>query len=125
MPNNTYNISGTVSGGVVIQGSTLTNVGQIIGTMTVGGTSERDELKRLVAELQTALAALPAEHKAAGEDVATGTELLITEAAKPQANRTMLKMLGSGLLTSAKALPTAVVTVEKIVGLVGKVAGMM
>lgn len=124
MPNNTYDLSGAVNGGVVIQGSTLTNVGQIVGTMTVGGTAEQDELKRLVAELRAALAALPAEHNATVEEVAKGTELLVAEAAKPQDNGTLLKMLGNGLLTTAKALPTVVGTVEKIVGVVDKFRAM-
>lgn len=84
--------------------SQLENVQQTINNSPTADTGTRQTLHQLLLDINIVLQAVPAEKRAAAEEVATATQMLVEQATAVPRNELMLKMVGSGLLQSAIGL---------------------
>ncbi len=114
----TFNMSGNFQGANVNVKSTLTNVNQTIGTLPHADESAKQELIRLIAQLNNMLQNVPADQAGTAEEIASSTEALVEMAAGENARPSVIKMLGEGLKQTARQLadhlPEIVDVVTKI-----------
>lgn len=114
----TFNMSGNFQGANVNVKSTLTNVNQTIGALPHADESAKQELIRLVAQLNTMLQNVPVAQAGTAEEIAASTEALVEMAAGENAKPSVIKMLGEGLKQTARQLadhlPEIVDVVTKI-----------
>ncbi|NQV98542.1 MAG: hypothetical protein HQ483_02495 [Rhodospirillales bacterium] len=99
----TTHFSGNFAGAIVNYKSTLTQVTQSIQTVP-GSAAEKQELERLVLELQAALDTLPPAQKDIAEAIATQTHNLVEEAKKPAPNKALLGITADGLKNAAASI---------------------
>jgi hypothetical protein len=89
--------------------------------------TDLQELRLLLDTLRSEISGLDPSKSEAGLAVAESTDLLLSTAASPAPNKTLLRSLGEGVRYAAKTVgeagPGIVTTVEKIVGLVSRIAG--
>lgn len=98
---------GDVHGG--IHDSHIAGRDIIVGSQAVGAPpgadqSLRDELQRLIAELEQALHQVPADHAEEAEAVAQAAQDLIDKAAADRPNKTLIQISGEGLKKAAENL---------------------
>lgn len=93
-------------------------------TINAGSDSEKQQLRELLVELNAVLQQAPAASKDDAETVASFAQSLVDLAAKPQPNRSMVQITGTGLKQAAEniagVLPAVLTIATQIVGLVGR-----
>lgn len=121
-----FNLSGDFRGANVAIQSKLEHAGLATNTLAAAP-ADIKQLKMLLDTLRLELSGLDSGKSEAALAVAQSTEQLLSNAASPAPNKTLLRSLGTGLRSAAKTVgesgPGVVTTVEKIVGLVSKIAG--
>jgi hypothetical protein len=120
--------SGDFRGSNVNIKSNLENVTQTVGALPQVDDSVKEELQQLLLQLNDTLQEAPAENAAEAEKVSEATTLLVDAAAEEEPNKTMVEMLGAGLLNAATTLtnelPDVVNITSKIVSIAGVIAGL-
>jgi hypothetical protein len=99
-----FDMSGNFQGAILNIKSTLTNVTQTIGAIPSADESSKQELERLVAQLNGLLQQAPVSEAETAQEVAEATEILVSTAAADNPNKTMVKLLGEGLKQTAQKL---------------------
>ncbi len=110
----TFTMSGDFRGANINIKSTLTNVTQTIGTLPTDDPSAKDELERLIQELNDALQQAPDDKAEEAEAVAKSAELLVKTAAEEKPNKTMVQITGEGLKQAAQNIATVIPAVVTI-----------
>ena len=115
-----FNMSGDFRGAVLNIKSTLTDVQQNIGAIQAAEEAPRDELIKLIAQLNVALQGVPPNRAEQAEAVAEMAKTLIDAATGDRPNKTMVRISGEGLeraaadlanvLTDVSVLATQIVT---------------
>lgn len=123
----TFDFSGaTISGSNVNIKSTLTNVTQTVGQIPAADDTAKQELAKLIEQLNQALQQAPSGKEEEAEAVADYAKDLVEQAAAPQPNRTKITITGEGLKMAAQNLaaviPTVVTIAAQIVGAVLRLA---
>jgi ElaB/YqjD/DUF883 family membrane-anchored ribosome-binding protein len=98
---------GDVHGGIHdshIAGRDIIVGSQALGALSGADQSLRDELQRLIAELEQALQQVPADHAEEAEAVAQAAQDLVDKAAADRPNKTLIQISGEGLKKAAKNL---------------------
>lgn len=121
--------SGDFRGSNVNIKSNLENVTQTVGALPQVDESVKEELQQLLLQLNDTLQEAPAENAAEAEEFSAATTLLVEAAAKEEPDKTMVKMLGAGLLNAATTLtnelPDVISITGKIVSIAGVIAGLV
>ncbi|HEY1011072.1 MAG TPA: hypothetical protein VGE07_00105 [Herpetosiphonaceae bacterium] len=112
----TFNMSGNFSGAILNIKNTLTNTIQTVNGMGQATPDQKQELTQLLAELQAALATVPAEHTEAAEAMADTAKELIEKAAKDKPNKTTIQITADGLKAAATNLAAVLPTIIPIAG---------
>lgn len=124
-----YNMSGDFRGAIVNIKSTLTNVQQSVGDIRAGDEKDKEELQKLIGELNDALQKVPESRAEDAVAVAQTTESLVEQAKTEHPNRTMLRITGQGLKQAAsnlaEVMPTVVTIASQIVMTIGRLTGAM
>jgi hypothetical protein len=130
MSSTTTNI-GSISGSNVNIASTLTEVTQSIGGLPKADQSAKEELTKLVAQLNDQLQKLSTEkpdRKDQIEAVAVSTKELMEKAKQDKPNRTLLQVAVDGVKSVAKTLgdvaPAVLSTVTTIAGIIATLHGL-
>jgi hypothetical protein len=100
----TFTMSGDFRGAVLNIKSTLTNVQQHVGAIQVANQAPRDELIKLIAQLNVALQTAPPHRSEQAEAVAEMAKALIDAATGDRPNRAMVRISGQGLEQAAADL---------------------
>jgi hypothetical protein len=114
---------GPVSSSIINIDSTLTNVKQMVGTLTDTPPDQRKKLEDLVDELRQQLAQAPAEKKSEAEAIAKLTEELVAKAKNHQPKPLIemaiknLKEAGSWVVDTLPKVPAAVAAIAQIVAM--------
>ena len=120
----TFTMSGDFRGANVNIKSTLTNVTQTIGALPTDDSSAKDELERLIQELNDALQQAPDDKAEEAEAVAKSAELLVKTATEEKPNKTMVQITGEGLKQAAQnmadVIPAVVTIAAQIVAAIAK-----
>lgn len=120
----TFNMSGNFQGAIINIKSTLTNVSQTIGELPYVEQSVKDEMQRLVEQLNEALQQAPPNKAEAAEAVAKSAELLVKTATEEKPNKTMIQITSEGLKQAAKniadVMPTVLTIATQIVSTIAK-----
>ena len=109
--------SGDFRGAILNVRSPLSNVTQSIGALPNASDQEKADLKKLVAELELALAEATQKAPDQAEDaeaVAAMTEQLVDQAAAEKPNKALLSITGDGLKKAAENIAAVTPTVLKI-----------
>jgi hypothetical protein len=121
---------GTITGSNVNIASTLTNVTEAIGGLCTADQSTKDELTKLVTQLNDDLQKLSTEkpdRKDQVEAVAVATSELVEKAKQDKPNRTLLQHAVDGVKSIAETLedvaPAVLNTVTRISGIIAKLNG--
>jgi hypothetical protein len=101
---NQYNISGDFSQSNINIGSLLNNVSQSIVTGPHGDEVSRQELAKLIDQLNAALQEIPSGYDEELEAVTSSTEEIARELNKEKVNKIRLKISGEGLVKAAEHL---------------------
>ena len=109
------NISGS-SGVAIGRGASATVT---MGSGSVGGDSEKQELEKLVAQLNELLKQAPADQQNSVDAIAQTTQLLIDNAVAEEPNPTMVQTMGSVLQQTAQSFRD---NLPQIVDVAGKIA---
>jgi methyl-accepting chemotaxis protein len=121
----TFNMSGDFRGAIINIKSTLRDVTQAVSTLPNAKESSREELTRLVDQLNDLLQKIPPEKVDDAQAVADSAKALIDAANKPKPNKTTLKITADGLKKAAEniaeVMPTVAVIASQIVKAVFKV----
>lgn len=124
-----YNLSGDFRGAILNIKSTLRNVQQSIGEIPTADEAAKQELHRLIEELNQALEQVPPEKEEDAEAVAQTAEALVESAKAEKPNKTMIQITGEGLKQAAKNLaevtPAVLSIASQIVLTVIKIAGQV
>ena len=124
-----FNMSGDFRGAIVNIKSTLTNVQQSVGDIRTGDEKDREELQKLIGELNEALQKVPESRAEDAVAVAQTTESLVEQAKTERPNRTMLRITGQGLKQAAsnlaEVMPAVVTIASQIVMTIGRLTGAM
>lgn len=124
MMGDTFTMSGDFRGAILNIKSTLTNVQQSVGDIPSGDTQAKEELSRLIGDLNETLQRAPVEKEEEAVAVAQTAETLVEQAKSETPNKTMLKITGEGLKQAAQNLaevmPTVVSIATQIVLAVGR-----
>lgn len=122
-----YNMSGDFRGAIVNIKSTLTNVQQSVGDIRAGDEKDKEELQKLIGELNEALQKVPESRAEDAVAVAQTTESLVEQAKTEHPNRTMLRITGQGLKQAAsnlaEVMPAVVTIASQIVMTIGRLTG--
>ncbi len=121
-----FNLSGDFRGSIVNIKSRLDNVQQAVGEVQAGHESDREELKKLIAQLSGELQKSPPENKEQAVAVAATAQTLVEQVKAPEPNRTLIRISGDGLKQAARdlseALPTLLPIATQIVATVAKIS---
>lgn len=121
-----FNLSGDFRGANVAIQSNLEHARLATNTL-VAVPSEIEQLRKLLDTLQLEISALGPGKAEAALVVAQSTDQLLSNAASSAPNKALLRSIGKGLQSAAKAVgesgPGVFTTVEKIVDLVSKILG--
>lgn len=121
-----FNLSGNFRGANVAIQSKLEHAGLVTNTL-IAAPTDIQELRTLLDTLRLEISGLDPAKSEAALAVVQSTDLLLSNAASPAPNKTLLRSIGEGLRSAAKTVgeagPGVVTTVEKIVDLVSKMAG--
>jgi hypothetical protein len=122
-----FNMSGDFRGAILNIKSTLSNVSQTVGALPNADQSAKDELMRLIEQLNQALQQAPADKVEEAEAVAKSAELLVQTATAEKPNKTMVQITGEGLKQAARniaeVMPTVLTIAAQIVAAVVKLGG--
>jgi septal ring factor EnvC (AmiA/AmiB activator) len=120
-------MSGDFRGAIVNIKSTLTNVQQSVGDIRAGDEKDKEELQKLIGELNEALQKVPESRAEDAVAVAQTTESLVEQAKTEHPNRTMLRITGQGLKQAAsnlaEVMPAVVTIASQIVMTIGRLTG--
>ena len=120
----TFNMSGDFRGAIINIKSTLRNVAQSVNTIPNADESAKEELKRLIEQLNETLQKVPAEKAADAEAVAEEAKGLVEAANQKEPNTTTLQIRADGLKKAAEniaaVMPTIAGIAAQIVGAVFK-----
>lgn len=111
----TFNLSGNFQGANVNVKSTLQNVAQTINALPAAGEAQKTELQQLLVHLNNLLQQAPADQATVAEEISQSTSILVEEGSKDQPNKMIVKLLGSGLQSTAKSLALALPPVATII----------
>jgi hypothetical protein len=121
-----YNLTGTFQGSNINIKSNLTNASQSIGALAQASQTDKDELQRLLGQLNGVLQQAPAEHAAAAEAVAALARRLLDSASATPRNPATVQLASDGLRAAADqvaaALPAAGPIVAAMIAHVGRLA---
>lgn len=124
-------LSGTFTGSNVNVASTLTNVTQTIGNIPNASDADKDELKKLVAELHAQMQKLSTEKPDRKDDIdalAFSTDEMVRKAAQEKPNRPLLERALDSVKVFAKALedaaPQILSTATSIASIVAKILAL-
>ncbi len=109
-------ISGNIQNSNLNIKSTLTNVQQSISALHGGDAADRNQLQTLIGQLQSALEAIPAEHKDQAEAVAASAQAMVENAKAEKPNKVLLQISGEGLKKAAESLAGTAPAVVSIAG---------
>jgi hypothetical protein len=125
---NTYNFSHFQAGILNIE-STLTNVSQNVGNIPGFDPAEKDELKRLIEQLNVSLQKVPQEKVEDAEAMADTTRELVENISKDKPNKAKLQITLSGLKQAAeniaKVLPDVLPIAMQITAFITKSFGLV
>ena len=111
----TFNFTGADFRGANVNiKSKLSNVIQTINTMPNTVDSPKEELERLIKQLNEALQQVPPEKAEQAEAVAASADLLVKTAAEEKPNKTMIQNLGGMLKNAAQGVAAVMPTVLTI-----------
>jgi hypothetical protein len=100
----TFTMSGNFRGAVLNIKSTLTDVQQSVGAIPVADQATRDELIKLIAQLNVVLQTAPPDRSEQAEAVAEMAKALIDSATGDRPNKTMVRIAGESLDQAAADL---------------------
>ncbi len=119
-----FTLSGNFQGAIINIGSSLTQVTQTIGQAPGVDPVVKEELQRLVGQLQAALQQAPLSRAEEAQAVADLAETLFNQAIKDKPNKSLVQITGEGLKQAAQnlagAAPAVLDIAIQIVGTVGK-----
>lgn len=119
-----FNFSGQFDGAIFNINSTLTNVQQSIGKIKSNDLEAKEELKKLVEQLNETLQRAPSDKSEQAQAVAQSAEALVEQAKAEKPNKTMLQITGDGLKQAAQNLadvmPTVIPIATQIVLAIGR-----
>ena len=125
MTDNRFYNTGDFRGANVFQGSTLKNVGEIVGAKFGESSAKADELRTILDQLNDALSELAPDRPDDAKAIATTAETLVKEAVKDAPNPSLLKVMGDALRSAAQAVishaPSILPLAERILELIGKI----
>jgi hypothetical protein len=110
----TFNMSGDFRNAILNIKSTLINVRQTIDTIPSADISVKDELRRLVDQLDEELQKVPPENSEEAEAVAVSAKVLVESVNKEKPNKVMTQVSAEGLKQAAKNLAAVTPMVLKI-----------
>ena len=110
----TFDMSGDFRGAILNIRSVLNNVSQSIGQIPNVDDSAKDELKKLVDQLNEALQKAPQDKAEEAEAVALSAKMLVEQASAEKPNWPMVKITGEGLKAAAQNLATVLPVVLTI-----------
>lgn len=102
----TFHMTGDFRGAVLNIKSTLTNVSQTISTTPYADQSLKDDLQRLIAQLQEVLQQTPADQVEEAEAVAETAKELVETATAQKPNKVRIRITAEGLKKAAENLAT-------------------
>ena len=120
----TINIGDIIGSNVNIK-SNLQDASQTVGALPQVDPSVKEELQQLILQLNDTLQGAPADSATEVEEVSEATTLLVDAAAEEEPNKTLVKMLGAGLLNAATTLTNELPNVVEITGKIVKIAGVI
>jgi hypothetical protein len=127
MSGDTFNMSGNFSGAILNIKSTLGNVIQTTNNLPNASDEERQELQKLILDLQAELSQAPPEMAKEAEAVAQTAKALVDTANAEQPNSTLIQISGEGLKKAAENLaavmPTVLTIATQIVTAVSRLTG--
>lgn len=119
-----YNFSGQFNNAIFNINSTLTNVQQTIGEIKSDDQGGKEELIKLIGQLNESLQKAPLEKSEQAEAVAQSAEALVAQAKAEKPNKTMLQITGEGLKQAAQNLadvmPSVIPIAAQIVLAIGR-----
>ena len=122
-----FNMSGDFRGAIINIKSTLTNVQQSVGDIHSGNDQDKQELAKLIEQLNEALQKVPESHVEDALAVAQTAGAFVEQAKAEQPNKPMLKITGEGLKQAAANLaavmPAVVGIASQIVMTIGRLTG--
>lgn len=123
-PGGTFHLSGNFQGAIINLGSSLNQVTQTINNAPGLDPALREELQKLVGQLQESLQQVPLNKAEEAQAVAESAETLINQATKEKPNKTLLQISGEGLKQAAQNLavvvPAVLTIATQIVDTIGR-----
>jgi ElaB/YqjD/DUF883 family membrane-anchored ribosome-binding protein len=110
----TFNMSGNFQGAILNIKSTLTSVSQTVAALPHVDQSAKDELQKLIKQLEEALQQIPPGKAQEGEAVAESAKQLVEAATKEKPNRTLVQITAEGLKKAAENIAGVLPTVLPI-----------
>jgi len=122
-----FEFSGDFRGAIVNIKSTLKNVQQSIGDIPSGDDASKEDLIKLIENLEVILEKAPQEKTEQAQAVAQTAQALVEQAKTDKPNKTMLQITGEGLKRAAQNLaevmPAVVTIASQIVMAIGRLTG--
>lgn len=122
-----FDMSGDFRGAIVNIKSTLKNVRQSVGDIPSTDESSREELRNLIAKLESTLEEVPEDKQDQAQAVAQTAQALVEQAKTDKPNQTMLQITAEGLKQAAQnfaeVMPTVVTIASQIVLAIGRLTG--
>jgi paraquat-inducible protein B len=108
--------------------SCLERATQRVGALPAEDVQRKDDLQRLLSQLRSALAKVPATHADEAEAVARQAETALAAATESKPNRTLLQIAGDSLKKAAATLaavaPPVVAIAKDIVAIMADIAAL-
>jgi hypothetical protein len=124
-----FNMSGDFRGAIINIKSQLTSVQQSVGDIHSGDEKDKQELEKLIGQLNETLQKVPETHGDDALAVAQTAGALVEQAKEEQPNKPMLKITGEGLKQAAanlaEVVPAVVTIASQIVMTIGRLTGSL
>ncbi len=122
-----FEMSGDFRGAIINIKSTLKDVHQSIGDIPSADDALKEDLQKLIENLETALEKAPQDKTEEAQAVAHTAQALVEQAKAEKPNKTMLQITGEGLKQAAQnlaeVLPPVVTIASQIIMAVGRLTG--
>jgi hypothetical protein len=123
----TFVMSGDFRGAILNIKSTLINVSQTVGALPHADESLKEELQRLIDQLNDQLQQVPPAQVEEAQAVAESAKELVETATQDKPNKVRVQITADGLKKAAQSLasvmPTVLVIADQIVHLIGRLTG--
>lgn len=120
----TFNMSGDFRGAIFNIKSTLKDVTQTVNMLPHADQRDKDELKRLIEQLNEELQKAPSDKTEEAEAIAESAKALIEAANKDKPNKAMVQITAEGLKKAAEniagVMPSVIVIASQIVAAIAR-----